>query len=211
MRHLALLVVVLSGCQCLVPVEDLTRSRRRDGGTRTDAGVVDAGFTTQACTKPSDCVGPLALTRWCAQLPMTHDAGFSCLDHKCVAECGDQAGSTCGFDQKVGCLVCPAGASCIPPDCGGNAMRFRVEDIACVGNKPFEAGTVIDEAWDGGECPARFRFLDGGLFGELLLQDARGLSLESDVLGGACFAYELPTGAQRLLFSCPRCQVVLGP
>lgn len=43
------------------------------------------------------------------------------------------------------------------------------------------------------------------------LQSARGLTVESPLLGGTCLAYELPTGATRLLVDCPRCQVVLGP
>jgi len=184
-------VLILSGCQCLVPV----------------AETEDSGFVPLTCDRASDCRGTPAVTSRCT------GAGFSCVDARCIAECSDVAGQTC-VTEGGHCLVCPKGASCIPPSCSGIAADFRVEEIDCDSVPPFGAGAMVRQSpprRDAGECGGRLTFADGGLLGTLYLQSARGLSFESPLLGGTCLAYELPTGATRLLVDCPRCQVVLGP
>ncbi len=184
-------MLFLSGCQCLVPV----------------AEPEDAGFTPQSCTAASDCGGVPAVTSRCT------GAGFSCVDLRCIAECSDVAGQTC-VTEPGHCLVCPRGAACIPPSCSGIDADFRVEELDCDGTPPLAPGAAVHEAQprrDAGECGGRLTLADGGLLGRLYLQSARGLTVESPLLGGTCLAYELPTGAARLLLDCPRCQVVLGP
>jgi len=215
---------MLAGCQCFVPVDegrDAGRDASDDAGVDagvdagTDAGA-DAGFD---CDVASDCTGTPRVTRWC-EVFGGPDAGFSCVAHRCVAECGDVAGETCDIGDGA-CLICPRGASCIPVDCfpGGGGFSFGVEDIACRDTPPLEVGARVVEFPtnpDGGVSCSRTLFLedvDGGrtVLGTLYLQTARGLTVEAPLLGGTCLAYELPTGAYRLLLDCPRCQVALGP
>ena len=198
--------LLLSGCQCLVPVDDTP-----DAAHATDAGY-DAGLL-QSCSTAQDCRGTPPLVGWCATFS-TGDGGYSCIDHHCVGQCGPQAGQTCDVDHAVECLVCPRGASCIPPSCGGGlTFTYRVEQLACLGDAPLQLGDAVREAMDGGCGVPFYLATDGGevLLGNLYLQSARGLSANLPLLGGECLVSELPTGAPRLLLDCPRCQVALGP
>ena len=210
-RRLVLFAVMaLGGCQCLQPVDE-------DAGAQFDAGPTDAGHDAGAatgCLRPSDCTGTPHVVSWCGTI-LRGDAGFSCVDQQCVAQCGDSAGQTCAQDPGVECLRCPVASSCIPPSCGGGYdFTFQVVEFACRGASPLGLGDRIRETpGDGGCGVPLFLEVDGGevLFGQLFLQSARGLSARIDALGGTCLVSELPTGAPRLLLDCPRCQVALGP
>lgn len=207
------LFLLFTGCQCLVPVDDTPdagAAASRDAGA--DAGR-DAGLL-QSCAAPRDCRGTPPLVGWCATLG-TGDGGYSCVDGQCVGQCAPQAGQTCEVDHAVECLMCPRGSSCIPPECGGfgYTFTFHVEQLACAGDAPLHLGDVVRETLDGGCGASVVLSSDGGevLLGRIYLQSARGLSANLPLLGGECLVSELPTGAQRLLLDCPRCQVALGP
>lgn len=202
----ALVLITFTSCQCLQPVDE-------------DAGVepFDAGFISRTCTRPSDCSGSPYVMSWCGDFLNAADAGYSCVDGKCVAQCDSFAGQTCVQDRGVECLRCPSTTSCIPPTCGGGFdFTFSVSEYACYAAPPFDLASRIREApsTDGGcGVPLYLQQPDGGesLFGYLFLQSARGLSARIDSLGGTCLVTELPTGAPRLLLDCPLCQVALGP
>ena len=201
-----LFVLGLSSCQCLQPVDE-------DAGmTLPDAAIQDAG---PECTTAADCTGTPRVTEWCRNI-LQSDAGFSCVDQRCVAQCADTAGQTCIQDRGVECLRCPPTTSCIPPSCGGGfEFVYTVTELACTGPAPLAVGDRIRETArsDGGCGVQLFLQTDAGevLWGQMYLQSARGLSARIDSLGGTCLVNDLPTGAPRSLIDCPRCQVALGP
>lgn len=194
--RLAWLALCLGGCQCLVPVDELP-----DGGA--DAGALE-------CAAPSDCGGEFTTVHWCQG---DGGADWSCVDHRCVPQCQGHGGETCETEAPTECLKCPASSACLPPDCGGGLdVRWRVEQVQCPGQPLLLPGDVVHEWPDGGcEIPLLLE-RDGGsaLLGHLYLQSARGLSARLDALGGTCLVSELPTGLERLLFACPRCQFVIS-
>jgi hypothetical protein len=217
MRQLAVaFALVFGGCVCFQPVDEFPDAGQPDAG-RLDAGSPDAGSPDAgtACTTASDCRGTPVVTSWCQQWLGGEDAGFSCVDRRCVAACSATAGQTCVQDPGVECLRCPPAQSCVPPSCGaGLDFDLLVADIACVGAAPFAEGTRVRmERLDGGCGSAMFLETDAGpvSLGVLFAQSARGLSARSELLGGTCLAAEMPTGAYRVLLDCPRCQVALGP
>ena len=212
----ALFLVAVSGCQCLEPVDE--KPVRPDGGAadagQPDAGPRDAGGT---CARASDCSGTARVVSWCSIfIPGGGDAGFSCVDQRCIAQCGASSGQTCVQDRGTECLRCPPTTSCIPADCGGGFnFTYSVVEAACTGASPFGPNDRIREApGDDGGCGVNLYLQTGGgevHFGKLFLQSARGLSARIDALGGTCLVTDVPTGAPRLLLDCPRCQVALGP
>ena len=95
---------------------------------------------------------------------------------------------------------------------GGLDVRWQLEQVQCAGQTRFHPGDVVHELPDGGCGIPLLLERDGGseLLGHLYLQSARGLSARIDSLGGTCLVTELPTGLERLLFECPRCQFVIS-
>lgn len=202
-----LVVLSLSGCQCFQPVDE-------DAGVMlADAAVVqDAG---PECSTAADCTGTPRVTAWC-QTILQADAGFSCVDQRCVSQCSDSAGQTCFQDLDVECLRCPPTTSCIPPSCGSGAgFSYTVTEVACTGVAPLSVGARVHQrASSDGGCGVQLLLqTDAGEepWGLLYLQSARGLSARIPSLGGTCLVSDLPTGAPRMLIDCPRCQVGLGP
>ena len=211
MSRLSLLVLfAVSGCQCLVPVDEHPDAGLIDGGA--DAGR-DAGPT---CTRPADCTGSLEVIDWCSSILGSRDGGFSCVDGRCVVQCAQSAGQTCAQDRGVECLRCPPTSSCIPPSCGGGLeLTYTINQLICHGPTRFVIGDRIREgrSTDGGcGIPLFYEAAMGEApLGELYLQSARGLSARIELFGGTCLVSELPTGASRLILDCPLCQVGLGP
>ena len=120
----------------------------------------------------------------------------------CV-ECGDLH----GIEQKVSCNA----QACFPQmqvstamieenTCGtvagwpitfmGSRITVTLGGTACTFNGKLEAGVTTLGDW--------IQLMDGSLFGEFPL------------LGGPCRGQSAPTGAIRFIFSCPKCQFVLG-
>lgn len=215
---------VVGGCQCFEPVEEVPFGRADAGladagaaaGGRLDAGL-DAGAPRPVmCATPADCTGTPRVTSWCARYAPGPDAGFSCIDGQCVAECGRQAGQTCTQDRGAECLRCPPTQGCVPPSCAAAFnITLRVEEIACNGAPPFNVGDRLREGRRDGGCGSPWSYVqpDGGeeLIGELYYHERGSTSARLEVLGGLCLVTEMPTGAIRLLVDCPRCQVALGP
>lgn len=212
------------GCQCFVPVDEAPFSAFEDAGVRdagVDAGVRDAGHDAGMqpvqCTTVADCAGTPRVTSWCARFSPAFDAGFSCIEGQCVAQCGDQAGQVCTQDVGVECLRCPPTTTCLPPSCAAAFdITFRVEDIACNGAPPLVVGDKLREGKRDGGCGSPWSYVqaDGGeeYLGDVYYQSTRGFtSARIELLGGVCLISEMPTGAIRLLLDCPRCQVALGP
>lgn len=211
MVRVLLVLSLVSGCQCLVPVDEHPDAGGSDGGS--DAGP-DAGAT---CTRPADCIGSAEVIGWCSSfLGGSADGGFSCVDGHCVVQCAAMAGQTCAQDRGVECLRCPPTTSCIPPSCGGGLeLTYTVAQLICRGRSELSLGDRVREgkSMDGGcGLPLFHQASIGEVYiGELYLQSARRLSARIESLGGTCLVSDLPTGASRLMLDCPLCQVGLGP
>lgn len=194
----ALIVVLLSSlsaCQCLVPVED-------------DAGVtMDASVSTE-CRSPSDCDGTAKVTRWCDVLGADGGA-WSCVQGRCVAQCSTQAGQTCEQDSATDCLKCPPTAACVAPDCTRSArFTWRIGDIACSEDAGITSGTTVRELVTAPNCGIPL-VIDDVAFGTLYEHGGLVRSARIERMGGVCVVNDLPTGLQRLLFDCPKCQFSL--
>ncbi len=214
-----LLLTLVAGCQCLEPVDEFPGEfpddagpvliedgglTQGDGGASADAGVPE-------CLSPTDCEGAFTPMRWCG---LFGDGGveWSCVNRRCVAQCAGEGGQTCEQSAPEQCLRCPPTATCIPADCGGGRnQRWRVEELSCRdGGVTLAEGDVLFER-PGNGCGIPFsRQRDGGaVFATLYLQSARSMSADTPALGGLCLVNDLPTGAQRMAFDCPACQMVL--
>ena len=205
---LLLALLIVGGCQCLEPVDE-----GHDAAVEVPDAGRDAGVDAGECVRATDCRGTPQVTTWCSTILSSGDAGFSCVDRQCIAQCGDSAGQSCAQDRGVECLRCPLAGSCIPPDCGGGyEFLFTVIELSCRVPVDLQVGDRIRESMNDAGCGLPlWREADAGLLGRIYLQSGRGLSARIDALGGTCLVSEMPTGAPRLLLDCPRCQVALGP
>ena len=206
MRY-AWLLMCLGGCQCLSPVNEFPLN---DSGVVTDSGTNVVQLP--ACTKPSDCTADFKTTDWC-----TGDGGaeWSCVDQRCVPECQGHGDRTCVTDT-TGCLKCPPTATCPTRDCNiTRDVRWRLEQLSCVGPAPLAVGDVIHAVPNGTCGTALFLERDGGstAFGQTYFQytanDIHDL-VDIEMLGGSCIALQVPTNVERVQFDCPRCQLVVA-
>lgn len=205
MRY-AWLVMCLSGCQCLSPVNEFPPGENPDAGG-------DAGHVVQlpACNKPNDCTADFKTTDWCFG---DGGADWSCVDHRCVPQCQQQGGRTCESEAS-GCLKCPSTAACATPSCMlTNDTRWRIEQLSCVDTAPLAVGDIIHEL-PNGTCGSSLQLeRDGGstAFGRLYFQSTNEYLFLGDIdaLGGSCIVTGLPTGVERMQYDCPRCQLVIA-
>ncbi len=203
------------GCQCLFPVAD-----GRDGGEMTDGGrcqpssecpPLDAGPVADAgaCTAPAQCFGTQPTTNWCYQT----DAGFSCVERKCLWECPlGGAGRTCAITDG-GCLACTTQTVC-PINCSGVGYSATVESAsACTvwpgTTIPFTDVTVMRTA------SAQCHYTAFQTAGAQQLGDIWRLSNDEYLayfpsFGGWCTGRSAYTGIPRGIFNCPLCQFVLA-
>ncbi len=135
-------------------------------------------------------------------------SAFSCIDSKCVWECG--GGRTCQVSGDGGCLLCgpPAIARCAKSACTPAVLSFReVEDSTCPGFPEIGARITITTAsncWSMVYRSAGADYL--GTWVELSSGEFLGTM---PGLGGTCVGQWLPTGAMRVAWSCPLCQFVV--
>lgn len=191
----------LAGCQCLVPVED-------DAGSAMDGAVdTDGGFAE--CDAPGDCRGAATVSGWCDVLGADGGA-WSCVQHRCVAQCSTQAGQTCEQDEASDCLRCAPAAACEAPDCTRSArFTWRVERVACSEDAGLRENDLIRELVTAPNCgiPLIIERPNGDdAFGTLYERNGRVGSARIERLGGVCIVTDLPTGLQRSLVDCPKCQ-----
>lgn len=214
MRGALVCSLLLSGCQCLAPVDE-----RFDAGVpqvdagRTDAGLGDAGLDDAGsadagaqCALASDC-GPSD-----GGLPFCTGAAMSCISGQCVLEC--QGGRECAPATQPTCLLCTPGAP-PPPQCPGcnNGLRgcaFQVESPDCAGTR-----FALDTRWrldavDGGCSTFELVPQDGGRSaGTWYAPNSNGQGQATlPELGGQCTLQSPATGAPRLVVQCPRCSFV---
>jgi hypothetical protein len=215
-------VLVVSGCQCFVPVDepDSGLPSGQDAGPDAgrDAGVMDAGVdpgpvSDGGCTTPTQCTGTQPTTRWCNTFV---DAGFSCVEQACVWECpSTAAGRTCTVNQGSYCLECgDAGTAC--PQTGntcGTALNVTATvepDSSCTTwpgtTMPFTEVTLMRGA------SAQCRYVVSGTaqsLGEVWKLEGGDYVAFFPGFGGWCTGRSAFTGAARSIFSCPVCQFVL--
>lgn len=165
---LLVLSVVVAGCQCFVPVDEVPDT---DAGLTADAGR-DAGPTS--CTRAADCPGtapacddPSGVTCACGLVRRCTAGACATVDHPCPtpgAECarpsdcagdagpavrycfGTGAAWTCAFERCV--VECEGGRTCASPDAGCltcDAQTVCVQPGAC----PFLTHLHVEES----TCP----------------------------------------------------------
>jgi hypothetical protein len=191
-----------------------------DGGPRVDAGRTDSGVpgAPQRCTTQGDCSGPLpAETRFCQIVAA--GGGWSCIGGSCVAECGLER--SCTLAPDLGCSTCSvstassAQTACLAQACiGGVSERGRVEDTTCLTfpgtGVPFQNLELeLNRVQTRSQCV--FELSGAGReLGTVYQYDSYPYAFFAEIpgLGGWCSGIDLPTGARRVLFSCPSCQFV---
>jgi hypothetical protein len=206
----ALIGVLLSAaaCQCLVPVTehlDGGEGGGSGGGAAGGAGGVAGGGTAggPACA-PAQCPGPPPASSHCS---FGRDAGFSCIDEKCVFECFP--GRTCDTADDAGCLTCATGRSCAPATgCNWTAAARVIGDNGCAMSLPSDlmltplagvCGWAVTDAATGRALGSIYRLDDGSLLAHL------------GDLGGTCVGFSQGMQVERWMFSCPACQVEIWP
>jgi hypothetical protein len=220
MKPLCLLTLIMfSGCQCLVPVTedggidaavnpstDAGSDAGLDGGT--DAGM-DAGIppSDAGCALANECTaGPQLTSNWCNTTQP--DAGFSCVQNKCVWECPlVAAGRTCTVNQGTYCLECGDAGTMCPETTSCNAMGSVMATVESGSScTTFTSVTVMRGA--SAQC-RYFVNTNTNATGEIWrLPNGEYLAYFSE-LGGWCTGRSAFTGAPRSIFNCPACQFVL--
>jgi len=192
-------VLALGGCQCLEPVAEVTPDAGKDGGA--DAGRLDAGTDAGAagCTTAADCAGPPGQSL-CS---FGTDAGYSCIDRRCVFEC--RQGRSCTFDAGASCLDCtvPSGTACLTLGCGAAVMQGQVEASTSACQLGFTDLMLVPQGgcqWEVSDATGARGTMTHVGSGQYVGQFA-GL--------GTCVGVSLFTQVERVLFSCEGCQFVL--
>ncbi|MFT3706830.1 MAG: hypothetical protein QM817_04105 [Archangium sp.] len=235
MRALVLGLIVVSGCQCLVPVAEdggvLTDAGRGGGGgsatggggstgggsatggggTTGGGGATGGGGSTgggAAVDAGSGCTTPADCTGTVP--PVVTQCGgatgaWSCAFGHCVAECG--TGRTCTAPD-AGCLDCGSGTECLRPNNCPMTANFTIETSTC-GLPQFErlTATSISSL----PCTYIVSWSDGGVLGSMSFYGFDDLSANIPSLGGGCVGQQLPTGAIRYSVSCPNCMMSVMP
>lgn len=214
---LAALLAVVGGCQCFQPVDERPDAGVRDAGL-ADAGRPDAGLDASTpdagggfsadggveCLTASDCVGTPWSNQWCF---FGVDAGFSCVDRRCVSECLAQPRVTCVVDAGSECLECGGAMAICPLDtCGRSAFTATVSTVDCrPGVTPMlRSGEQLSFVpVRGASCLLSVSAAARG-FGQVLRGNGRHAWFVRE-LGGWCLGEELPTGAIRSQVACPLC------
>ncbi len=174
-----------------------------------DAATPDA-TVPGSCTTALDCqLPPQPTARWC------EGSAYSCIDGACLWECTGPR--SCDLTPSE-CLLCEAQpASCPGERCSFDAFVSTVEDATdgCV----LYPGSAL--AWRGARvevmptarfCSYAIRLEGATSLPGIYRQQADGTYVGQFLpFGGTCTGVQAPTGALRIIFSCPLCQFVLGP
>jgi hypothetical protein len=179
-----------------------------------DAGLGDAGTE---CHLGLDCNAGVAQqsVSFC-----TATSAYSCIDGACVWDCAGArscslAGMSCIACGDVmghgGSAQCPI-ASCLLPN---EVVQGTIEQSTCGSVPgwpvPFDGSRITLAIAHGPTCgyEAHLEASPTELGSFQVLQDQTLLG-QFPLLGGVCTGLQAPTNALRFVFSCPRCQLVLG-
>jgi hypothetical protein len=214
-------VACTTQCQCLVPVDEGDDAGARDaavgdGGAGRDGGVDGGRDAGVECVRPADCRGRSWVTSWC--LSGGGDAGFSCVNSRCVATCSEVSNDTCTVDAGGECLSCGRdGTRCVVDSCMNDAFTLRVSGVEC---RPGVVAPLADEAQltfasvRSASCLMAVTGPDGGL--GFVTRAPQGGPFSSQFfswnlppLGGWCVSHQLQTGALRSSVACPLCTFVI--
>lgn len=185
----------LGGCNCLEPVAE-----EKDGGGRLDAGRSDAGDAgpAPACTTAAQCQGAFPAQSLCS---FGGDAGFSCIDQRCVFECS--RGRACTFDAGPACLDCSSGTSCVEPACGAASLQGQVEAVTT----GCQVGFTDVMLQPTGGC--RWLVADATGTKGVVTRLGSGVYVGTFPNLGTCVGMSTFSQVERALFSCEGCQFVL--
>jgi hypothetical protein len=193
-------------------VEAADASLGNDASAPSDASGPDAGT---GCAIAADCPpnpNPMSVS-FCTS------SAFSCIQGNCVWDCAGANSCSVVGSQCFGCadahgigrMVSCESQTCFPTTettramieqstCGqvagwptgfdGSAITVMRTSSTCSFEARHEGGVAVLGNW--------IQLVDGSMFGDF------------PPLGGTCRGEQAPTGAIRFIFSCPKCQVVLG-
>lgn len=171
-----------------------------------DGGVADGGRedSSLGCQAPSECGPPRDPTvAWCGQ----RSAGaWSCVNEGCYWECGTSR--TCKVGPGLTCSECEYPEGRVEQACRaeGTLTNFGaplVEESTC----GVPEGTLL-EVFPGSRVSGALVRWNGNTLGQAhTLSDGRFLA-EFPSLGGLCTGQALATGAYRVGWSCPTCEMV---
>lgn len=172
-----------------------------------DGGVADGGRPDSSleCQAPSECGPPRDPTvPWCGQ----RSAGaWSCVNQGCYWECGTSR--SCKVPPGLTCSECEYPDGRVEQACrsGQNCPLTNfgapfVEESTC----PIPEETLLELVAEA-ECGVLVRWQGDTLGRAETLSDGRFLA-EFPALGGLCTGQVLATGAFRVGWSCPTCEMV---
>ena len=194
-------VLALGGCQCLEPVAELTPDGGADAGRPDGGGGGDAGSDggAQGCATAGDCAGAVGQSL-CS---FGTDAGYSCIDRRCVFECSK--GRSCTFDAGASCLDCsvPATTACLTLGCGAAVMQGQVEATTSSCQLGFTDLMLTPK----GGC--QWAVSDAAGAKGTMTHVGSGQYVGQFTGLGTCVGVSLFTQVERVLFSCEGCQFVL--
>lgn len=179
-----------SGCNCFVPVYE------GDAGQEPK----DAG---SGCSTAAQCTGARPAQSLCAFTSV--DAGFSCIDTKCVYDC--QPDRACTSNADAGCISCAGKAtSCQrgPMGCGTTKVATVDTTNGCPGNLMDLTLTPI-----AGTCGWSIADTNTSRSVGTVYEVDDGYLVYIPELGGTCTGFALSTQVERWLLSCPACQLEL--
>lgn len=185
-----------------------------------DGGSPDTGVPRpERCSVYHDCARPLPETvGFCGAAGR---AVWSCIAGVCTAECGPAR--TCEIDPGPQCQRCMTDtATIVEADCRADhcdlppqTITVQVEATTCDvfpgTTRPFD-GTRITLSPQSSTLTCRYSMVQAAgvdVLGELYEYDSHSFLADIPGFGGYCTGVWLPTGAGRVLFSCPSCQFVL--
>lgn len=206
-------LLLVGGCQCFQPVsegpdggEPTLDAGAPDSGVR-DAGLTDAGNANGECSSPADCTSAPWSSAWCGAT--STDAGFSCIDHRCVSECFAAPQKTCAVSGD--CLQCANEPDLCPLNtCPTDAFTASVTSVECRPgvtpllrvNEQLSFVPIRDAS-----CEMSVSGENRGL-GQVTRSGGRHSWFIRE-LGGWCVGEELPTGLVRSQVACPLCTFVV--
>jgi hypothetical protein len=170
-----------------------------DAGSGLDGG----------CVVATDCAGIPSTVPMCADAGFL--SGFSCIDGKCIWECGS-SGRTCDATDHGTCLACASldGGACTA---GGAEQSFAgVGEATCPtlpGSSSSFAGTWLKlELGCSGGTDARLA--DGRLLGHWVWLSWDVRLGQFPALGGTCTGNYLPSAGIVWVWNCPDCQFTIS-
>lgn len=167
------------------------------GGSGGGSASVDGG---PACTTAAQCNAAPPSQSLCSFGGT--DAGFSCIDQRCVFDCFK--GRTCDYDAGPGCLACTSSFSCLQTGCGAMVRQATLEAQTPGCGLTFTSLTLTPT----GGC--RYTATEGTTAVGTLTQLGAGQYVFTSPTLGTCVGSSTFGQVERAVLSCEKCQFQLA-